>query len=30
VRTLLELIIAVAIIAFAWEKSLKERADDLP
>jgi hypothetical protein len=29
VRTLLELIIAVAIIAFAWEKSLKERADDL-
>jgi hypothetical protein len=30
VRTLLELIIAVAIVAFAWEKSLKERADDLP
>jgi hypothetical protein len=30
VRTLLELIIAVAIIALAWEKSLKERTDDLP
>jgi hypothetical protein len=27
---LLEVIIAVAIIALAWEKSLKERADDLP
>jgi hypothetical protein len=28
-RTLLELIIAAAIIAIGWEKSLKERADDL-
>jgi hypothetical protein len=29
-RTLLELIIAAAIIAIGWEKSLKDRAQDLP
>ena len=29
-RLLLEIILAAALIALAWEKSLKERASDLP
>jgi hypothetical protein len=29
-RTLLEIILAAAIIALAWEKSLEERARDIP